>query len=70
MGWSGRSDLQIACIIVFLLLLPIGIAMWLTFRAIRAAKARRGLGAFFLALGSFLCAPIAWSLLELGLFAP
>ena len=70
MGWSGRSDLQIAGIVLLLLILPVFVAAALTNRAILDARAGRALRASLLAIGSLLCAPISWGLLAAGVFAP
>ena len=70
MGWSGRSDLQIALIIVLLLISPIFIAATLTERAVKAASRGEKTKAILQAFGSLLCAPVSWGLLAAGLFAP
>jgi hypothetical protein len=70
MGWGGRSDLQIAMIVVLLLLFPIYLSLGLAARAFEAARKGRNSPATLFALGSLLCAPTSWSLLALGLFAP
>ena len=70
MGWGGRSDLQIGMIIVLLLLLPIYLSLTLTARALKAAQQGRRTAAISQAFLSLLLAPMSWSLVAVGLFAP
>jgi hypothetical protein len=62
LGWSGRSDLQVAEVIMFLILLPLVLTGTLSLMAINAAHEHRRLKAVTFCLCSVLPVPAVFAL--------